>query len=401
MTIYPTSAPLTDELLYKRETLEEVCLICEKLHLGRQLKGKCEYEQVNARFKAMFEVMTAVCHMEISIISGELKWERVLQELAVLLPQFAWVSCKREVKKHGRQRYYIEFVPIVYREEGFPFDIQLQASIQQQLFFPIKEAVKVLCREIEQQIAVKKLLDFQSVHRTEEKQSFQKEVRPKQLQFSDETASLENQLLVYKEEAKRSNYTKERMRIANERLELLIEKLEQTVIDSSISYLQKSEEKKNSKFLQISLREYSYLKQKARYLEKLWEINKELVKQAAETSAFENATVYKEEHLRPLKEMIFDSDIYMVMDECRAIDMRVLINQSPWFRSPYVKIAQPDYNSLVSKAAYFDLLQGENYFLRKIIDAQAIQPEKKQESKQEQFKKEEVFKKNYRVFGSS
>ncbi|MGL4696663.1 hypothetical protein [Enterococcus larvae] len=376
VNIYPTSAPSTEELLYEVETLEEVCQTCEKLHLERQPLGKCVYEQVNKRFSAMFEVMTAVHHLEISILSGELSWERVLQELAVLLPQFAWLSCKTEVSKNHRRVYYMDFVPIAYSDNGFPFEIQLQTSIQQQLFYSEEEAVRALSQEIEEQLLEKNLWLSEKADKGERSRPAKKARSTKKPAFSREAVSVENQLLVYKEEIKRSDYTKERMRIANEKLELLIEKLEQTVVDCGISYLRHSDEDKEaSKYLHISLREYSYLKQKAKYLEKLWDNNKALIKQTEKLVPVGSSVTYKHKQVAQLKEMIFDSDIYLVMDECREIDSRAIINQYPWFRNPYVKLMRADYHSLAKKAAYFDLLQGENYFLRKMIH--------KEESKKE------------------
>lgn len=367
MTIYPISAPSTDELLYETEILKEVCKTCETLHLERQYQGKYVYEQVNERFRAMFEVMTAVHHMEISILSGRLDWERALQELAVLLPQFAWLGCKVEKRKHNRQCYYIEFVPIVYKPQGFPFDIQLKASIQQQLFYSTEEAVKALCSQIEQLVVEKKLWLSEEVPVSAAKLSSSKKFQTDAPPISQETTSVENQLLVCREEIKRTAYSKERMRIANEKLELLIEKLEQTIVDCGISYLKQPEEGESaSNYLRISLREYAYLKQKAKDLEKLWLCNKDLLKKAEELTV-ENKSRYKKKETEQLREMIFESDIYLVIEECRAIDTRAVINPSPWFRPPYVKLMQGDYRSLLSKAAYFDLLQGENYFLRKLI----------------------------------
>ncbi|WP_321383609.1 hypothetical protein [uncultured Enterococcus sp.] len=217
---------------------------------------------------------------------------------------------------------------MLYKSQGFPFDIQLKASIQQQLFYSTEEAVKALCSQIEQLVVEKKLWMAEEASVSDAKFSSSKKIQSDAPPISQETASVENQLLVCREEIKRTAYSKERMRIANEKLELLIEKLEQTIVDCGISYLKQPEEGENaSNYLRISLREYAYLKQKAKDLEKLWLCNKDLLKKAEELTV-ENKSRYKKKEVEQLREMIFESDIYLVIEECRAIDTRAIINPS-------------------------------------------------------------------------
>ncbi|MCB5953417.1 hypothetical protein [Enterococcus sp. CWB-B31] len=372
VNIYPTLAPSTEELLYKREELDELCYVCEKIHLNREILGKYECDQVKQRFHSMLKIMTFVHHMEFSIISGKLNWEQLMQDLAVLLPQFAWIRCKMTKKKNNRFIYYVDFIPVVYRETSCTYDIHLQDSIQQQLFYSPKESVNNLCSDIEQSILSKSL-----IHPSQEteisKNELYSEPQEEATCFIREATSLKNQLLIYQEELKRSNYTKERMRIANEKLEILIEEMERAAIYSGIRQLNSSKETDEDKeYLHIAFREYSYLMQKAKYLEKIWKQNRELTMQSEKTVGKTPNYKYKNQ-VEEIKSTILDSDVFLTMNKCREIEENAVINLYPWFRKPFVKLMKADYISLKNKAAYFDLLQGENYFLRKLIyDCQPI-----------------------------
>ena len=71
--------------------------------------------------------------------------------------------------------------------------------------------------------------------------------------------------------------------------------------------------------------------------------------------------------MNEIKDNFSTRDIHFVLYECQVIESRARVHARPWFRKPYVKLMKMDYDNLLSKAAYFDLLQGESALLEQMV----------------------------------
>ena len=161
----------------------------------------------------------------------------------------------------------------------------------------------------------------------------------------------------------------------NKRLEMTIENLEQAMLYGGIHYFSLDNELKEEedwdKQLTISLREYTYLIQKGKFLEQVWQLNGDLVdkteKMTVKVNAHGNKLIYERNQVKKIKENLTSQDIQFVLNECQLIESRVKVRTRPWFRKPYAKLMKMDYDNLLRKAAYFDLLQGENGILERTV----------------------------------
>ncbi|WP_371089230.1 hypothetical protein [Enterococcus sp. HMSC066C04] len=158
-----------------------------------------------------------------------------------------------------------------------------------------------------------------------------------------------------------------KLQVINQQLERTIEKLEQSMLYSGIRYFQQEvkEEEDWDKQLTISLREYTYLMQKAKFLEQIWQLNGELVDKTEKMTVNGSQLIYERNQVKKIQDTFTSQDIHYVLYECQLIESRVKVRPRPWFRKPYVKLMKMDYNNLLSKASYFDLLQGESGVLER------------------------------------
>lgn len=367
VSLYPTPAPAAEETLYEVDTVSELVFICEKLFMKAWPLQSFDRQHLTAHFRSLTDIMALEHHLEIAVAAEELLWEQLLQDLVQLLPQFAWIRCKTEPEAYGRRVYYFDFVPIALHQDSFPFDLSIAESITQQLSCGQEDAQRIVCDEIAARIQT---LDYLSPVQTAKESPVQEPLTDSSSQVPDNASAdtSNHQLLRYQEEIKREQYTKERLRIANEKLELMMERLELSMMYGGLNHFDSHENDDADwdKRLTISLREYSYLMQKAKYLEQMWQINGELVRKTEKMTLYENQLFYEREQVNQFKQTISSEDIYLVLDECKLIESRVKVKNRPLFRKPYVKLMAMDYESLLSKAAYFDLLQGESYLLEKL-----------------------------------
>lgn len=175
---------------------------------------------------------------------------------------------------------------------------------------------------------------------------------------------------VQEENVRQESQSKARLRAVNQKLEMVIEKLELSMLYSGVQYFDRSQPKEESdwdKRLTISLREYTYLLQKARFLEQMWHLNGELVNKTEKMTVTGDKLVYERDQVKQIKANLSARDIHFVLYECQVIESRAKVHARPWFRKPYVKLMKMDYDNLLNKAAYFDLLQGESATLEKIV----------------------------------
>ena len=348
--------------------LEEIERACEYLYAPHGTLSEEQRKKIYQHFEQLFRLMNSSYHIELLLVPGTLNLTAFWQALHQFFPQFAWLKAQTEEPKYGRQIYRFDFVPLVFREAGFPFAIHLEDSLSQQ--FPATtegplERAEQLMLELADQHFSEGIVKEPSAAANDKTE----------IQTQESVVSIDR---VQKEEVKQESQSKARLRAVNQKLELVIEKLELSMLYSGIQYFdQESREESDwDKRIKISLREYTYLLQKARFLEQMWHLNGELVNKTEKMTVTGNKLVYERDQVKQIKDNLSARDIHFVLYECQVIESRAKVHARPWFRKPYVKLMKMDYDNLLSKAAYFDLLQGESALLERIVREQRDAPVK-------------------------
>lgn len=352
VTIHLVPAPPEWGELFEVDELKEVVFVCEGILLAFGQQQTYDGVLIRQHFELLQSVMALTQHIEI-VTKDVLDWEQLLRKLKLMLPQFVWVRGGLSTKEM-QHVYYFDFIPLAYRETGFPFEIQLPRSIQQQLFFPEDEAVESLISKIIQLILEEHFL------LTEEKNLLKPDKQP----------SLPENKVFGTSEDHRQLF--EQLQLDNEKLAMQLESLQYTLMSEGLSHFEVELEEvadfENwNKRLRVSLRDYQQMMKKAKSLERMWRLNDELVTKTEKMTVTDTQCVYEREQVKQIKETISFGDIFLVLDECEAIEKRIKINYHPWFRKPYVQMITMDYNSLANKAAYFDILQAESYLLEQVV----------------------------------
>ncbi len=366
IALYPTPAPLMQEELITQPLLTEIERACEYLYAPHGTLNEDQRKKIYQHFEQLFQLMNSSYHFELLLVPGTFNWSGFWQSLHQFFPQFAWLKAQTDEPKYGRQVYRFDFVPLVYREKGFPFAIHLEDSLAQQFPLSTDEAMKG---------AEQLLLELAAQHFSE---GIVKDPEPvkepeadpvEQAETEEPEATVAVGERVQKEDVRHESQSKARLRAVNQKLEMVIEKLELSMLYSGIQYFdqQHKEESDWDKRIKISLREYTYLLQKARFLEQMWNLNGELVNKTEKMTVTGNKLVYERDQVQQIKASLSTRDVHFVLYECQVIESRAKVHAQPWFRKPYVKLMKMDYDNLLNKAAYFDLLQGESSILEKIV----------------------------------
>jgi hypothetical protein len=372
--IYQAASPAVGERLFDDDMLRDIYYICEEIFQKRKPGVPYPYKEVEEYFEEFHTIISFFKHVEITLDFVDLNWSALLEELIQTFPQIAWIGGSKE-KEDNRVVYYIDFVPIAYRESGFPFMVNLQQSLKQQLAVDREDILEVFVEEIEQLVSrfiqplQKPKEEVVEVEVVEKPKEVKKTKKAEVTEFK-KTPSKDSQLMKIKETVNRERYAKERLQLANQKLEVVIDQMERQNLSRAIKELSKSTTDNNDKWdrvLKIDLREYSQLIQKAKFLEQSWLMNKDLMTKTEKMTFSENLLTYEREQVRSFKDSVSTNEIYLILDECKLIESRIKIKKRTWFRSPYVRIMKMDYDSLLNKAAYFDLIQGENHLLEKIV----------------------------------
>ncbi|OJG71057.1 hypothetical protein RV10_GL005091 [Enterococcus pallens] len=304
--------------------------------------------------------------------TGYFDWLSFWQSLHQFFPQFAWIKAQTEEPKYGRRIYRFDFIPLTFREVGFPFAIHLEESLTQQFPLSAEEALE-RAEQLLLELAGQHLSDVPPKSKEAPEKVETIPVTEVAEQVKEAEVSVNR---VQQEEVKQESQSKARLRAVNQKLEMVIEKLELSMLYSGIQYFnQESKEESDwDKRIKISLREYTYLLQKARFLEQMWNLNGELVNKTEKMTVTGNKLVYERDQVKQIKANLSARDIHFVLYECQVIESRAKVHARPWFRKPYVKLMKMDYDNLLSKAAYFDLLQGESALLERMVREQKDAP---------------------------
>lgn len=368
--IYQAASPAVGERLFDDDMLKDIYYICEELFRKRNRILPYPREEVEEYFEEFHTIISFFKHVEITLVLIDIDWSALLDELIHQFPQIAWIGGSKETEDQ-RITYYLDFVPIAYKETDFPFVVNLTSSLQQQLGIE-EEGVEFFIKKIERLVS-KHIKPFPKVEKPQpqqlEEESIESETENVRV-FEDRVVRKNSIVLEMEEAIKQERMDKEKVQIANKKLEVVIEQMERQGLSRAMKELSKQADQDNenwSQVLKVDLREYSQLLQKAKFLEQSWAMNKDLITKSETMTISTEKLTYEREQVRTFKEWISTNEIYLILDECKLIESRVKIKKRAFFNQPHVRIMRMDYDSLLNKAAYFDLIQGENYLLEKII----------------------------------
>nr|WP_242704054.1 hypothetical protein [Enterococcus sp. 669A] len=363
-----------EEELITQPLLEGIERACEHLYEPQGTLTSDQREKIHQHFDRLFRLMNSSYHLELLLMPGKFDWTAFWQSLQQFFPNFAWLRCQTEAPKYGRQVYRFDFVPMALGETDFPFSINLEESLTNMYTLPAEEALKQAEQQLlelaQQQFSFDSLEAPKETEESPAPKEAEESPAPEEEQVDHQIQEVsELQELVENEEIHQESQGKARLRALNQKLEMVIEKLELSMFYSGIQYFDRPqmEESDWDKRLTISLREYTYLLQKARFLEQMWQLNGELVNKSEKMTVTDNTLVYERDQVKKIKDNLSTRDIHFVLYECQVIESRAKVHARPWFRKPYVKLMKMDYDNLLGKAAYFDLLQGESAVLERMV----------------------------------
>lgn len=374
--MYQAASPAVGERLFDDDMLRDIYYICEEIFQKRNIGVTYPQKEVEEYFEEFYTIISFFKHIEITLDFVDLDWSKLLDELIQTFPQIAWIGGSTE-REDNRVTYYLDFVPIAYRNSGFPFLVNLQQSLEQQVVgenYDPDSLIEYFIETIEQ-LSAKFIKPLEIKEKDIEKkivEEVESEAQKDSLdhKYSEAEEEKKNYMLQIEEELTREKYVKERMRLANQKLEVVIEQMERQRLTKAMDQLSHATPEENEKWdriLKVDLREYSQILQKAKFLEQTWFMNKELITKNEKMTISDNQLTYEREQIRGFKEEINSTELYLILEECKVIESRVKIKRKTWFRQPYVRIMKMDYDNLLKKATYFDLIQGENYLIEKIV----------------------------------
>lgn len=405
---------------FKRDLSKTIIERSKKILKEKKIYSEEKANEIRRTLPFLLPTLSLCHYLVIELEENyQLNGNEFLKEFQRYYPQIVWVSASYE-----KQRYELVFVPIVIKEEGFPLGFSLQESLTQQSVesdSPVTEWEKEIQYTIQKYVGLtekisettsQQSIDLASQNLFVEKEKVyanktgkqQKKFRlniSRNAQLKDQIRHLqqENHSLktkleqvedsdkegdklelkdkkYFEQALKQAIDTKERMRLSKEKLEYEITRLEKKVMEGGLDLLEDLpyvDRKENwYKLKKIPLQEYDQLYQKSKYLEYTWKVNQQL-NGTTERMVFEDEKViYEKERVKKIKESAKDIELFVMMDECQKINERVKIKKKTFWRKPVAKILTGDYENLIEKAAYFDILQSENSFLEKMIEEKKV-----------------------------
>ncbi|MFS1031683.1 hypothetical protein ACFC9G_07005 [Enterococcus casseliflavus] len=132
IAIYPTLSPNLEELFYKQEALPSVITACDNLYQKKWPLKSSIRKQVTHYFEQFYSIEAFTHHIEMEILRKKIDYSKLRIPLEQQFPQFVWTQIGINHVSDEKSNLFLEFVPIAYTEEEFPFTMQLHASLQQQ-----------------------------------------------------------------------------------------------------------------------------------------------------------------------------------------------------------------------------------------------------------------------------
>ncbi|EOL50072.1 hypothetical protein [Enterococcus caccae] len=378
-------------VLYQKDNTEEIVDACEAL-----------YEQSTGDFLTFREhdelsrkVITSPIkkHVEIQFFQAQLNWDVLLEELEELFPQFVWTKLVEEVEGVF-STYFCELIPISFTSEDEPIQFTVSASLEQMGYSKGESVSNILEKKFlsifkeEEELPLSgETLSFPvevSIEETVEEipdneQLFVDEAEEEHLEvdLDVEATALarteESEVLFLKESLKREKASKERVRVAKEKLEYELLAIENSLLVSGLKRFKKHQkstidEEDWYKFVRIDLIHYDDLYKKAKFIEQSWRLNRQLVTITEKMTVTKDQWVYERARIEQIKNSVSEMDLQSMMEQCHLINERVKIRPGFLFFKPRVKLYQIDYEQLEKISAFFDIIQTENRLLESVIE---------------------------------
>ncbi|MGX7150350.1 hypothetical protein [Enterococcus ureasiticus] len=392
-------------VLYQKDNAEEIVEACETLY--ERSTGDFLTFRENDEISRKVISSPIKKHVEIQFFQAQLNWDVLLEELEELFPQFVWTKIVEEVDGIF-STYFCELIPVSFssEEEDEPIQFIVSASLEQMgyskgesvssileakllsvfqeeenvpfsgetLSFPVEVSIE---ENIEKKAEfTRSFLDEEETELDEEEPEDEErlEIEPKdEIEILDIVRSEESEVLFLKESLKREKASKERVRVAKEKLEHELLAIENSLLVSGLKRFKKYQktsidEEDWYKPVRIDLIQYDDLYKKAKFIEQSWRLNRQLVTTTEKMTVTKDQWTYERARIENIKNSVSEMDLRSMMEQCHLINERVKIRPGFLFLKPRVKLYQIDYEQLEKISAFFDIIQTENRLLESVIE---------------------------------
>ncbi|MFK4567303.1 hypothetical protein [Enterococcus sp. UD-01] len=396
-------------VLYQKNQTEEIIAACDKIY-ERKTGISLSFLEKNELSRKLNSVSIKK-HIEIQFFQIELNWDVLLEELNVLFPQFIWIKIV-EVVEGAFSTYFCELIPLSIEEKEEPIQFSVLSSLKQ-MGYSAKESVSSILEKklvsafheenIEESMEPEAIPETASTIgtlsfpvevtveepkpaarvRTKKKKAKKTVIdaepisaMPKEKRQESEvvdSSAVENDILYLKESLKREKASKERLRVAKEKLEYELLAIENSLLVSGLKRFKKHqkitlEEEEWYKTVRIDLIHYDDMYKKAKFIEQSWHLNRQLVTITERMTVTKDQWIYERARVEKVKNSVSEMDLQAMMEQCHLINERVKVNSGFLFFKPKVKLYQIDYEQLEKISAFFDIIQTENRLLESVIE---------------------------------
>lgn len=385
-------------VLYQKDSTEEIVDACETLY--ERSTGDFLTFRENDELSRKVITSPIKKHVEIQFFHAQLNWDVLLEELEELFPQFVWTKLVEEVDG-AFNTYFCELVPVSFSSEEEPIQFTVSTSLEQMDYSKGESVSSILEKRLlsifqeEEELPLSgETLSFPvevSIEETpeeelseieqwfldeDEAEAEEEDLNLERIEEAEVTAlarTEESEVLFLKESLKREKASKERVRVAKEKLEYELLAIENSLLVSGLKRFKKHQkstidEEDWYKPVRIDLIQYDDLYKKAKFIEQSWRLNRQLVTITEKMTVTKDQWVYERARIEKIKNSVSEMDLQSMMEQCHLINERVKIRPGFLFFKPRVKLYQIDYEQLEKISAFFDIIQTENRLLESVIE---------------------------------
>ena len=344
-------------------------------------------------------------YIEIQFFQIQLDVDVLIEELTKIFPQFIWIKVIEEVDD-SFNTYYCEFVPLAFdvgiksieinlfeslKQMHVPHNQTISELVEESLVFVLKNEeipqehvlsypVNVLIEQDDQVVPGKRkkkkksksTVKAETINKKKKKANESKKKKKAIFDADLVVRSEKSEILFLKESLKQEQNSKQRMKIVKDKLEEDLLDAENSMLKSSITQYKKinRQELKETEWYQIiriDFVKYDEICKKAKFLEKIWNLNKELV-EVSNTIQDTPDTGYDQERVAKIKQKVSKTKILTWIEQSKRIFARAKVRPGIFFIKPSVKLYRVDYEQLERMSALFDIIQAENKFLERVLD---------------------------------
>ncbi|ALS01910.1 hypothetical protein ATZ33_11115 [Enterococcus silesiacus] len=385
-------------VLYQKDNTAEIVEACEALY--ERSTGDFLTFRENEELSRKVISASIKKHVEIQFFQAQLNWDVLLEELKELFPQFIWTKIVEEVDG-AFSTYLCELIPVSLSSDEEPLQFIVSASLEQMGYSKGESVSSILeakllsvFQEEEELPLFGETLSFPvevSIEETveEPRKSKRSFLDDDEIEVDDESFDIEpndeldtrklvprseeSEVIFLKESLKREKASKDRVRVAKEKLEYELLAIENSLLVSGLKRFKKHqktsiEEEDWYKPVRIDLIKYDDLYKKAKFIEQSWRLNRQLVTITEKMTVTKDQWIYERARIEKIKNSVSEMDLQSMMEQCHLINERVRIRPGFLFFKPRVKLYQIDYEQLEKISAFFDIIQTENRLLESVIE---------------------------------